>query len=97
MAHDTLRQIAQDFVGNSVSPAGMIDGGNALLAHATNQHNLVANLDAGDAGDVEDGKVHGDAAYDRSAVSAQQHIASGRELAVEAVTIAGGDDSYAGG
>src|SRR5664279_6129472 len=97
MAHHALRKVTQYLVGDGAGPAGVIDGGDALVAAASDQHDLVANLDARDVADINEGEVHRNTSGERSALPAQQHIAAGREPAVEAVAIAGGDDRDARG
>src|SRR3974390_3067260 len=92
MANNAFGEIAEDLISYGAGPAGVIDRGDLLAATAADEHHFVANLHAGNTGDIADGQVHGNAAEHRRAPAVKKHVTSGREAAIQAVTIAGCDD-----
>src|SRR5450432_2647703 len=79
---------AKHFIGNRADQVGDVVGRDRVLALRTDQHNLVANPDAGNAGDIDDGLVHRHPARNGRTLAAEQHAAIVREQATEPVRIA---------
>src|SRR3974390_488708 len=67
MSDNPLGEVAEDLISYGAGPAGVIDRGDLLAATAADEHHFVANLHAGNTGDIDDGQVHGNAAEHRRA------------------------------
>ena len=67
---------AEDLVGDGCGEAGVVVGGDAVAE----EDDLVADMDAGDGGDIDHGQIHRDAAYDRCTLAAQDDQAAGSRI-----------------
>src|SRR5271165_849468 len=68
--------VAQNFIGNSICPVGVIVGGDSFPALLADEGDFIANLDAGYVCDVDDGQVHGDTSGDGRPLAAHNHAAA---------------------
>src|SRR5215469_5885815 len=69
----------------------MINSSDSFVAAAAYEHNLVADLAAGNVGDIDDRKIHRYAPQERSALPTQECVTARRQSAIQAVSISSGD------
>src|ERR1017187_8928316 len=67
------------------------------MGAASDEQDFVADGGLGNVGDVDHGEVHADVAADGGVAVVQDYLSAVGEMAIEAVSVADGNDGQAGG
>src|SRR4051812_18222204 len=83
---DPSRDVAEDLVRNGLSVSRVVPGRNGPLAAFADQNDFIPHI-RGNAGDVNQGKVHRDIAYDAGKIIANNDPAAIGKVPVEPIGI----------